>query len=59
MNVFETRGFPMRTLKPWTETLRVTNPVRESRASSRKRVLRGGRVTSTAKRRQRDQTLCD
>ena len=35
----------MRTLTPWTETLRVTNPVLESRASpplAEKRVLRGG-----------------
>src|SRR5271157_3464528 len=46
-------------VKPFIETLRVTNPVRQSRASSRKRVLRGGRATVTAKRRQRDQTLCD
>ena len=29
-------------MKPFNETLRVTNPVRQSRASSRKRVLRGG-----------------
>jgi hypothetical protein len=29
-------------VKPFIETLRVTNPVRQSRASSRKRVLRGG-----------------
>ena len=29
-------------VKPFVETLRVTNPVRQSRASSRKRVLRGG-----------------
>ena len=29
-------------MKPFIETLRVTNPVRQSRASSRKRVLRGG-----------------
>jgi hypothetical protein len=28
-------------VKPFIETLRVTNPVRQSRASSRKRVLRG------------------
>ena len=28
-------------MKPFKETLRVTNPVRQSRASSRKRVLRG------------------
>jgi hypothetical protein len=29
-------------VKPFIETLRVTNPVRQSRASSRKQVLRGG-----------------
>ena len=29
-------------VKPFIGTLRVTNPVRQSRASSRKRVLRGG-----------------
>ena len=29
-------------MKPFIGTLRVTNPVRQSRASSRKRVLRGG-----------------
>jgi len=40
-------------------TLRVTNPVRQSRASSRKRVLRGGGATSTAKRRQRVPMPCD
>ena len=28
-------------MKPFIGTLRVTNPVRQSRASSRKRVLRG------------------
>ena len=33
-------------MKPFIGTLRVTNPVRKSRASSRKRVLRGGRATS-------------
>ena len=33
-------------MKPFIETLRVTNPVRQSRASSRKRVLRGeGRLS--------------
>jgi hypothetical protein len=32
-----------RTQKPFAGTLRVTNPVRQSLASSRKRVLRGGR----------------
>ena len=46
-------------VKPFVGTLRVTNPVRQSRASSRKRVLRGERATVTAKRRQRDQTPCD
>ena len=33
-------------MKPFTGTLRVTNPVRQSRASSRKRVLRGERRLS-------------
>jgi len=33
-------------LKPFAGTLRVTNPVRQSRASSRKRVLRGERRLS-------------
>jgi hypothetical protein len=46
-------------VKPFDETLRVTNPVRQSRASSREASLAWGRVTVTAKRRQRDQTLCD
>ena len=46
-------------LKPFSGTLRVTNPVRKSRASSRKRVLRGGWVTTPAKRRQPDQKPCD
>ena len=46
-------------VKPFIETLRVTNPVRQSRASSREASLAWGRVTVTAKRRQRDQTLCD
>ena len=46
-------------VKPFVETLRVTNPVRQSRASSREASLAWGRVTVTAKRRQRDQTLCD
>jgi hypothetical protein len=46
-------------VKPFIGTLRVTNPVRQSWTSSRKRVLRGGGVTLTAKRRQRDQTLYD
>src|SRR5271157_2130327 len=49
----------LKNVKPFIETLRVTNPVRQSRASSRKRVLRGGWETAPAKRRQRDQTLCD
>ena len=31
----------LKNVKPFIETLRVTNPVRQSRASSRKRVLRG------------------
>ena len=42
-----------RTRKPFVGTLRVINPVRQSLASSRKRVLRGVGVTRTAKRRQR------
>ncbi len=42
-------------VRPFTRTLRVTNPVRQSRASSRKRVLRG---ESTAKRRERVLMLC-
>ena len=46
-------------VKPFVETLRVTNPVRQSRASSREASLAWGRVTATAKRRQQDQTLCD
>jgi hypothetical protein len=33
-------------VKPFIGTLRVTNPVRQSRASSRKRVLRGERRLS-------------
>ena len=37
-------------MKPLIETLRVTNPVRQSRASGRKRVLRGGRATVSADR---------
>src|SRR5208337_4742621 len=47
------------TVKPFAGTLRVTNPARKSRTSSRKRVLRGGWVTTPTKRRQPDQTLCD
>jgi hypothetical protein len=46
-------------VKPFKETMRVTNPVRQSRASSREASLAWGRKTVTAKRRQRDQTLCD
>ena len=46
-------------VKPFVETLRVTNPVRQSRASSREASLAWGRVTVTAKRRQQGQTLCD
>jgi hypothetical protein len=49
----------LKNVKPFTETLRVTNPVRQSRASSREASLAWGRATVTAKRRQRDQTLCD
>ncbi len=37
-------------MKPFVETLRVTNPVRQSRASSREASLAWGRVTVTAKR---------
>ena len=36
------KGESSENVKPFIETLRVTNPVRQSRASSRKRVLRGG-----------------
>jgi hypothetical protein len=39
--------------KPFVGTLRVTSPVRQSLASSRKRVLRGAGATRAAKRRQR------
>jgi hypothetical protein len=49
----------LKNVKPFIETLRVTNPVRQSRASSREASLAWGRATATAKRRQRDQTLCD
>jgi hypothetical protein len=49
----------LKNVKPFIETLRVSNPVRQSRASSREASLAWGRVTVTAKRRQRDQTLCD
>ena len=45
--------------KPFVGTLRVTNPARQSWASSRKRVLRGGWATPPAKRRQRGQRPCD
>ena len=37
-------------MKPFIETLRVTNPVRQSRASSREASLAWWRVTATAKR---------
>jgi hypothetical protein len=37
-------------VKPFIETLRVTNPVRQSRASSREASLAWGRATVTAKR---------
>ena len=53
------KGESSHNVKPFIETLRVTNPVRQSRASSREASLAWGRVTVTAKRRQRDQTLCD
>ena len=46
-------------VKPFIETLRVTNPVGQCRASSREASLAWGRVTATAKRRKRDQTLRD
>ena len=36
-------------MKPFVETLRVTNPVRQSRASSREASLAWGRATVTAK----------
>jgi len=45
--------------KPFAGTLRVTNPVRQSLASSRKRVLRGPGATRAAKRRQRVSGSCD
>ena len=35
------KGESSQNVKPFMETLRVANPVRQSRASSRKRVLRG------------------
>jgi hypothetical protein len=37
------KGGSFSNVKPFNETLRVTNPVRQSRASGRKRVLRGER----------------
>src|SRR5208282_240050 len=37
----------------------VTNPIRESWTSSRKRVFRGGWMTTPARCRQRDQRPCD
>ena len=40
------KGESSQNVKPFIETLRVTNPVRQSRASSRKRVLRGERRLS-------------
>ena len=48
-----------RTQKPFIGTLRVTNPARQSLASSRKRVLRGGGATLPAKRRQPVPRPCD
>ena len=45
--------------KPFVGTLRVTNPARQSLASSRKRVLRGAGATRAAKRRQRVSGPCD
>jgi len=44
--------------KPFIGTMRVTKPVRQSLASSRKRVLRGVGVTRPAKRRQRVRKPC-
>jgi hypothetical protein len=46
-------------VKPFIETLLVTDPVRQSRASSREASLAWGWATVTAKRGQRDQTLWD
>src|SRR5580700_1049930 len=51
------KGESSQNVKPFIETLRVANPVRQSRASSREASLAWGRATVTAKRRQRDQTL--
>ena len=45
------KGESSQNVKPFIETLRVTNPVRQSRASSREASLAWGRVTVTAKRR--------
>ena len=53
------KGESSHDVKLFIETLRVTNPVRQSRASSREASLAWGRATVTAKRRQQDQTLCD
>jgi cell division protein FtsB len=53
------KGESSQNVKPFIETLRVANPVRQSRASSREASLAWGRATVTTKRRQRDQTLCD
>ena len=39
----------LKNVKPFVETLRVTNPVRQSRASSREASLAWGRATVTAK----------
>ncbi len=45
------KGESSHNVKPFIETLRVTNPVRQSRASSREASLAWGRVTVTAKHR--------
>ncbi len=53
------RGFcPLGRMKLLIETLCGREPVRQSVTGSRKRVLRGVRVTGTAKRRQRVQKPC-
>jgi hypothetical protein len=44
------KGESFQNVKPFTETLRVTNPVRQSRASSREASLAWRRVTATARR---------
>ena len=44
------KGESSQNVKPFVETLRVTNPVRQSRASSREASLAWGRATATAKR---------